>query len=292
MKANTMLETIMSLLGTSAHAIPLSCCKLAKEYLLKRHDIPHSGTVILFSIPYLMTEDARNPQRNVSLYAVPRDYHGYVKELENTLIPALERYFPANRFALFSDHSPIFEVNAAARAGLGVVGMNGLLITQEYGSFVFIGELVTDADFETVTGQHPNIPSDAPTCEKCGACLRTCPSGCLTAPSQPCLSALTQTKRDLSESEVQAIRSNGSVWGCDACQLACPHNAKVIRNRKNTPIRYFQEQRLAVLDTGMIDHMDDEELLSRAYAWRGRAVIRRNAALFEASNEPEERRKS
>jgi epoxyqueuosine reductase QueG len=179
MKAPTMLDTIRSLLGTPACAIPLSVCRPAKEYLLERAGIPREGTAILFPIPYLVTADAADPTRNLSLYAVPRDYHGYVKELESTVLPPLRASFPAHVFTLFADHAPILEVDAAARAGLGVLGLNGLLITPDYGSFVFLAELITDADYEAVTGTPaPAFPTEPPRCEGCGACARACGRGC------------------------------------------------------------------------------------------------------------------
>ncbi len=285
MKATTMLETIVSLLGTSACAIPLSSCQTAKGYLLDRAGIPQTGTAILFAIPYVMAADADDSARNLSLYAVPRDYHGYAKELEATLIPALIDSFPAHRFALFADHAPIREVDAAVRAGLGVLGQNGLLLTPEYGSLVFLAEVVTDADYAEVTGAPPpTFPDETPTCEGCGACVAACPGRCSKRDRAGCLSALTQKKGALTSDEVEAIRQNHLVWGCDVCQLVCPHNIRVIREGRDTPIPYFRDQRLSHVDTRILDTMSDEEFSSRAYAWRGRAVIRRNAELMEGDD--------
>jgi epoxyqueuosine reductase len=286
MKAITMLETIRSMLGVPSCAIPLSVCKIAKPYLLEKAGIPLTGTVILFTIPYLMTEDAMDPERNVSLYAVPRDYHGYCRLLSDTLLPKLCASFPAHKFAFFSDHSPIDEVNAAARAGLGVIGQNGLLITPENGTFVFLGEIITDAGFDTVTQiPLPIFPNEPPACIGCGACVSACPSGCLPDSKQNCLSALTQKKGDLTNEEAHALRKGNLVWGCDACQLACPFNQKVLAQKKDTPIPYFREERISKLTTELLLSMSDEEFASRAFSWRGKAVILRNTSLFESSAE-------
>ena len=281
MKATTMLDTIRSLLGAPSCAIPLSVCKPGKTYLLDQAGISQNGTAILFTIPYVMTRDVSDSARNVSLYAVPRDYHGYLKELEVTLLPALEATYPHNRFALFADHSPIREVDAAARAGLGVLGLNGLLITPEYGSLVFIGELVTDAAYEAVTGHPPSaFPTEPPLCEGCGACVSACPGGCREGDRTNCLSALTQKKGQLPPNEKATIREGGLAWGCDACQLSCPHNLRVIRDGMDTKIPYFVQHRLPRLTVESLARMSDEELRHRAYAWRGRAVIARNLALI------------
>ena len=282
MKAITMLDTIQSLLGMPACAIPLSYCKPARTYLLERAGIPATGTAVLFTVPYVMTADVEDPRRNLSLYAVPRDYHGYMKALSETVLPSLQASFPAHRFALYADHSPICEVDAAARAGLGVLGDNGLLITPAYGSLVFIGEVITDATYETVVeAAIPAFPTTPPRCEGCGACLAACPRGCSKGMREGCLSALTQKKGELTMEEAGAICQSGLVWGCDACQLACPHNVRVIRARADTPIPYFREMRLNHIDVPLLDAMNDSDFSSRAYAWRGRAIIRRNVVLMD-----------
>lgn len=281
MKAPTMLDTIRSLLGVPACAIPLSVCKPAKSYLLERAEIPSTGTAILFAVPYVMTADVGDPDRNLSLYAVPRDYHGYMKELEATVVPSLREDYPDFAFALFADHSPILEADAASRAGLGVLGWNGLLLTPAYGSLVFIGELVTSADYTAVTGEAvPVFPAEPPLCEGCGLCVKACPAGCGEGDRTGCLSALTQKKGELSPKEIAAIVRGGLVWGCDACQLACPHNRAVIEAGKDTPVPYFRKERLIRVDARALEAMDDAAFRERAYSWRGRAVILRNCGLF------------
>lgn len=288
MKTPTMLETVWSLLGVPACAIPLSVCKPAKTYLLERAGIPSSGTAILFAVPYVMTADAGEPTRNLSLYAVPRDYHGYMKELEAVVVPSLRGDYPDFAFALFADHSPIMEVDAAARAGLGMLGMNGLLLTPEYGSFVFIGELMTDADYTAVTGEAvPAFPADPPRCEGCGLCVKACPAGCGEGSRDGCLSALTQKKGELTPEETAAIVKGGLVWGCDACQLACPHNRAIIKDGRDTPVPYFREGRLIRADAEALAAMEDAAFKARAYSWRGRAVILRNCALFTKNDNSE-----
>ena len=288
MKTPTMLETVWSLLGVPACAIPLSVCRPAKTYLLERAGIPSSGTAILFAVPYVMTADAGEPTRNLSLYAVPRDYHGYMKELEAVVVPSLRGDYPDFAFALFADHSPIMEVDAAARAGLGMLGMNGLLLTPEYGSFVFIGELMTDADYTAVTGEAvPAFPADPPRCEGCGLCVKACPAGCGEGSRDGCLSALTQKKGELTPEETAAIVKGGLVWGCDACQLACPHNRAIIKDGRDTPVPYFREGRLIRADAEALAAMEDAAFKARAYSWRGRAVILRNCALFTKNDNSE-----
>lgn len=249
--------------------IPLSDCKVQREYLLEREGI-QSGTVIMLAIPYF-TKTCQDPSRNLSCYAVSKDYHGYFKSLYAELLPLLREKFPNNRFAGFADHSPICEVDAAARAGLGIIGKNHLLITEKYSSFVFLGCLITDAVL--------NCEAHEPAfCEDCGACTRACPASDMSN----CLSALTQKKGALSEEERRKILCHGSVWGCDICQLVCPHTQQALKqNTIFSPIPYFEDDTLPHLTVEKLDEMSDDDFLSRAYAWRGKETVRRNLLLFE-----------
>ena len=249
--------------------IPLSSCRILRPYLLEREGIK-DGTVILMAVPYL-TAAATAPDRNLSAYAVSRDYHGFFAELFDSLLPLLRKKFPEHRFAGFADHSPIAEVEAAARAGLGVIGENGLLITERYSSYVFLGEIVTDAHIDCNVGE-------IGTCEGCGACRRACPMHTLGT----CLSALTQKKGDLTADEQEAILKYGSVWGCDICQEVCPHTRSALESGSIlSPVPYFGESSIPHLTTSILDSLSDADFRARAFAWRGRDTVRRNLALFE-----------
>ena len=271
MMASTVCEMLKTQMGLPVRAIPLSMCRITRLYLLDRAHIPTSGTAILFPIPYVVSSDVDDARRNVSLYAVPEDYHVYVRELGDTLLPLLNTHFPDYRFALFSDHSPIAEVDAAARSGLGLLGNNHLLITPTWGSYVFIAEILTDMPYDEVTNiPLCDIPPMPPRCKGCGVCTNACPAQ--HAPDESCLSALTQKKGGLSEDEQAALKHHPLVWGCDLCQTVCPYNRRV----EDTPIPFFRERRLSRLNLSAIEAMSDAEFSRRAYAWRGRSVIERN----------------
>lgn len=250
-------------------SIPLSSCHIIKPYLLERTGIGN-GSVVLFAVPYL-TEAGMAQDRNLSAYAVPRDYHGFFKQLFDELLPLLSSKFPNARFAGFADHSPIAEIDAASRAGLGVIGKNNLLLTPKYSSYVFLGEIVTDILLDC-SAKEPAY------CEDCGACTAACPKGTCGE----CLSALTQKKGELREAEKEVLIRHGSVWGCDLCQEVCPHTKRAIASKSIfSPIPYFRESNLAHLTQADLDAMSDVELASRAYAWRGRETIGRNLMLIE-----------
>ena len=119
--------------------------EVKKPYLVSPEKIgfnPQSAIMML--APY-KTEDAP-ANVNISLYAVSEDYHLFFESFFDKVCHTLKEKYPVFSFKGFSDHSPIDERNASAKAGLGIIGDNGLIINKKYGSYVFIGEIITDME--------------------------------------------------------------------------------------------------------------------------------------------------
>lgn len=227
-----------------------------------RRRIPAAARSVLVCLfPYYVGE---YPQRNISRYTIIPDYHTIGGEILTQVSQALTHRFPENDFVWFLDASPIREVEAALAAGLGVRGRNGQLIHPVYGSYVFIGEIVTDLEC---------IPSQplGGSCLECGRCLRACPSGALGENGVDlslCRSQLTQKKGELSAVEAEEIAKGAMVWGCDRCTDCCPHNW----NPVTSPIHSFYEN---VLPRITQDNLPTA-MVNRALNYRGEAVLRRN----------------
>lgn len=246
---------------------PIEVCKINKPYLLERARISH-GSVIVFAIPYF-SEDSLSPDRNISAYAVCRDYHDYTKSLFKRLGDSLSAEFPENAFAFFSDHSPIDERDAAVKCGIGFFGRNGLLISRRYSSYMFIAEIITNAHLESDGAAGESV------CIGCGRCISACPMNADGAGE--CLSAITQKKGELSANEVALMKKYNTFWGCDVCQEVCPYTERAVRERTIfTKIDYFNEGTTPTLTAEAVRLMSDEEFSKRAYSWRGRNVILRN----------------
>lgn len=224
----------------------------------------NAKSVIVACFPYLL-EKSEYQNSNLSKYAVVTDYHSVAMKRLESAVSGLKALYPEHEFAAFADNSPIPEVRAACLAGLGVRGMNSLLITEKYGSFVFIGEIVTSLELETAEGEEKP-------CIGCGRCLEACPTSAIGEKSfdkSRCLSEITQKKGTLSSEEEQLMKDCGCVWGCDICQDVCPMN----KNAVVTQIEEFLSSPVARISSGC-------SLDGRAYEWRGRKVIERNIAVL------------
>lgn len=243
--------------------LPYSACRQINPAIMEREDFtPRS--VIVYLLPYYTGETV-----NISRYAASLDYHLALREVADGLISLIRSAVPSANAKGYGDHSPIDEVGAALISGLGMIGDNGLIINEKYGSYVFIGDIITDIDPELLGAV---APKEVLHCQRCGACRRACPTGILRGEGTDCLSAITQRKGELSEAEADLMRKYHTAWGCDLCQSSCPYN----REPLITPIEFFHRERITELRRDLLDAMDKAEFQRRAFAWRGRKTVERN----------------
>jgi len=152
-----------------------------------------------------------------------------------------------------------------------VIGDNGLLINERFGTYCFIGEIVTDLEV-------PFTGDTAAYCEHCGTCRTSCPGSALRSEvfeRDKCISYITQKKGILTDVEIELIRKNGSVWGCDVCQNVCPLN----ENAADTYIEPFLKSANPNVTIDDLSKVND-----RAYLFRGKAVVERNINILEDMN--------
>lgn len=253
---------------TETGAVPFESCLPLLECRAKSRLPENAASVILCALPYYTGEWEG---RNLSRYAIVPDYHRVAVELLEPVCLRLAEDFGAE-FVPFADNSPIREVDAAVRAGLGVLGQNGLLLNPRYGSWVFLAEIVTDLPLEYTERAIEN-------CIGCGVCAKACPGECISPEKfeiDHCLSAITQVKRDLSPEETQLVKKGGLVWGCDRCQEVCPYNKKA----EKTPLSAFLQEIHPVLRREEID----KGVKERAYGFRGPKPLLRNLEILESTD--------
>ena len=236
---------------------PLLSCRAASRL----PDEARSVIVVLF--PYAVADER---PRNLSRYACVPDYHTAAGAVLKAFAQMLSERFEGERFEPFMDNSPIPEVACAVAAGLGVRGDHGLLISDRYGSFVFIGCVVTTMILPA--------SEQARECLHCGACVKACAGECLpSAQRDTCVSALTQKKGDLTVLQKAAVRRGGLLWGCDICQEICPMN----HGKEIAPHPCFTWYEPWLSEVSL------DNLTDKAYGWRGKAVLQRNLELFKRS---------
>ena len=234
-----------------------------KKYLL--NDFEQYKSCIVFCIPY---KTPNNNPDNISKYSAVYDYHLFFKCFFEDISVELKKAFPQHNFIGFTDHSPINERDAAIKAGLGIIGKNSMLINEKYGSYIFLGSI-----FSTIETQA--TPHEVKTCINCQKCISACPGGSLQNGFENCLSYITQ-KKSKNENDIEFIKSNKYVWGCDICQDVCPYNKHAL----SSPIPFFYNNIINHLTTKIVSEMTDDEFSKRAFSWRGRKTILENLSYF------------
>ena len=187
--------------------------------------LPECRSILVLALPYQPV--TFNPQSSreafrISSYALGDDYHDIIPPRLQQIVDFIEEQLGhpiPNRY--YTDTGPILERELAQRAGLGWIGKNSMLINPQMGSAFFLAEILLGIELE---------PDDALITDHCGTCTRcldACPTQCIlpnrTLDASRCISYLTiELKEDIPE-ELRPLMQNW-IFGCDACQQACPWN--------------------------------------------------------------------
>jgi epoxyqueuosine reductase len=205
----------------------------------------------------------------IAAYALGRDYHAEMRERLDRWARAVGDILPGVRAAGFVDTAAVFEHEWAARAGVGWTGKHTLTLSEDAGSYAFLGELLVGADIEP----------DPPAIDRCGTCTR-CIDACPTGAIEPgyrleprrCISYLTIEHKGVIAPDLRPALGEW-LFGCDLCQVACPWN----RDASSPP-----DERLAP-SLGQILELDASGFQNRygdsAVAHAGRVRLARNAAV-------------
>jgi len=185
--------------------------------------LPGVRSVVAVAAGYAQPRPPTPPDHGkVALYASFRDYHRVLLPRVRLLGGRLTELAPGTEHYACVDSGPVRERAWAARAGLGWIGKNSLLLHRELGSWLFLGALLTTAELA------PDTPA-ADRCGTCRACLDACPTGAIVAPrvvdSNRCIAYHTIENKGAVPGEVGG-RAGDWVFGCDVCQEACPWNRR------------------------------------------------------------------
>jgi epoxyqueuosine reductase len=180
-------------------------------------------SVLMLAMNYRSAEpaDAGPGQARVARYAWGTDYHEVIRERLHQLADFHRRLTPAARTRGVVDTAPLLERRFGQLAGLGWIGKNTTLINRRLGSWFFLAALLTTEELDC------DEPFAADHCGQCSACLDACPTGALVEPgrldARKCISYLTVELRG-EMPEGHRVACGDLLFGCDACQEACPWN--------------------------------------------------------------------
>lgn len=205
------------------------------------------------------------------------DYHYVLQDKLDRLARGIEELTADFEYKGMVDTGALVDTAVAQRAGIGFIGKNGLVISKEFGSYMFLGELITNLDIE------PDQPVDYG-CGDCNRCVTACPTSCLIGDgsmnAKRCLSFQTQDKGVMDLEFRKKIKT--VIYGCDICQICCPYN-KGLDNPLATEIDpdLSHPELLPFLE--LSNGQFKEKFGHVAGSWRGKNILQRNAIIALAN---------
>jgi len=203
------------------------------------------------------------------------DYHVVLRDRLEKLTEFILEQVPHLKSKLMVDTGELSDRAVAERAGIGFSGKNTAIITEEFGSFVYLGELITNIPFE------PDEPVED-SCGDCRICMDACPTGAIVEGgqlnAQRCLAYLTQTKDFLPDEFRDKLGTR--VYGCDTCQLVCPRNKRIDfhNHREFEPDPEVVQPKLKPMLR--ISNREFREKFGHLSGfWRGKNPLQRNAII-------------
>ncbi len=212
---------------------------------------------------------------NLSRSTWGKDYHIVLKKLMGELIVELKENFGGN-YKSYVDTGPLVDRNLAYTSGIGYYGKNATIINDKFGSFIFIGYIITDLIIEI---ENIELKSE---CGDCYKCLRYCPTNAIESPyminPKKCISYLTQTKEKIPY-ELRS-KMGKQIYGCDICQMVCPKNKDIeIKNHDD----FIPYKTKGYVDIDEILDISKAEFAKKygdmSGAWRGKNILKRNAII-------------
>lgn len=203
------------------------------------------------------------------------DYHVVLREKLQLLETFIATQVPDAKMRSMVDTGELVDRAVAERAGIGWSAKNCSIITPEFGSYVYLGEMITNIPFA------PDTPMEDE-CKDCRLCLDACPTGALIQGgqlnAQRCIAFLTQSKKPIPEEFREKIGNR--IYGCDTCQTVCPKN----KGKYNLHQEAFtpEPQLTKPLLTPMLkltNRQFKESFGHMSGSWRGKNPIQRNAIL-------------
>lgn len=236
-------------------------------------EMENAQTIISVAFPYFY--DAYiHKEGYFSLYTLGQDYHIVVKDYLEKVAEVIRSH--GYEAKVFADNNSLPERYIAYASYVGEIGKNHMLITKEYGSYVFLGEILTNLVLETRERDYHEIPLHA-ICGDCTNCIKACPTQILGSEfydTKRCMSYITQSKEVPDE---DLLLFKGRLFGCDTCQRSCPLNRKVNTSSIEAfrPREYMKYPNL--LELLELTNQEFLKYKETSSGWRGKKLLQRNA---------------
>ncbi|HEL2057197.1 TPA: tRNA epoxyqueuosine(34) reductase QueG [Streptococcus suis] len=257
--------------------------KNIEERIRPRLSLESARTIISIAVAY-PRHLPQQPQKTafkrgkISPSSWGLDYHYILQDKMERLARGIEQLTQGLEYKAMVDTGALVDTAVAQRAGIGFIGKSGLVISKEFGSYMFLGELITNLDIQ------PDQPVDYG-CGDCNRCVDACPTSCLlgdtTMNAQRCLSFQTQDKGMMDVEFRKKIKT--VIYGCDICQICCPYN-KGISSPPLVDIDpdLAHPELLPFLDLSNGQFKEKFGLI--AGSWRGKNILQRNAIIALANS--------
>ena len=198
--------------------------KVIEERIKPKLSLASAKTIISIAVAYPNKLPVKPPKTQYKRGKITPnswglDYHYVLQDKLNRLAEGIEKLTENFEYKGMVDTGALVDTAVAKRAGIGFIGKNGLVISKEFGSYMYLGELITNLEIE------PDQEVDYD-CGDCTRCLEACPTSCLlgdgTMNARRCLSFQTQDKGMMAMEFRKKIKT--VIYGCDICQICCPYN--------------------------------------------------------------------
>lgn len=245
-----------------------------------RKTLDSAKSIIVIGMSYYIDEEKLQDNKDPQFYgrlartAWGRDYHMVLMDKLRKLVNFIQGEDVDFEYKAFVDTGPLVDRYLANRAGIGFYGYNSAIINEEFGSWIFIGYIITNLSLEE------DKSLKYKTCMECNLCLEYCPTsaieGAYKFDANKCLSNILQQKRHIAEELLPLI--GNKIYGCDICQDVCPHNKNIREMTSKEFVPSKLPNKVDLIQLLQISNKEFDHLFKdNASAWRGKKVLQRNA---------------
>jgi epoxyqueuosine reductase len=224
-------------------------------------------SLIAVALPYnknYVPPDDEKVRAKISVAAVGEDYHTRLADIMQRFSA---EFLAEYDYMCFTDTGPLVDREVAKRCGLGFIGKNHSLINPKLGGMLFLGYIITTAEFDEYD------KSVNQNCGKCRMCVDACPGGAIgdVFKFENCAAYVTQCKDELTQEQKKIMGEY--IYGCDVCQKVCPYNSK-------KPPEVCEDAFPVIEEIMQMSNKDFKlKYKHTAAGWRGKKVIQRNATV-------------